>query len=210
VTELAVAAFAAETSAHLVETPKSARFATFVRGFDEQEYLGRLRERGCRWLPRSSPEFPPLLRAIHDPPVGLFLRGAGETELLRRPAVAVVGARACSPYGSQVARALGRELAAAGFVVVSGLARGVDGEAHRGALEGGRLTVAVLGCGVDRDYPASHRELARRIAESGLVASEYARPPSNRRRGVSLLATGSSPGSRSPRWSSRPASRAAH
>jgi DNA processing protein len=68
---------------------------------------------------------------------------------------------------------LGRELAGAGLVVVSGLARGVDGEAHRGALESGGVTVAVLGCGVDRDYPAVHAELARRICERGLVVSEY-------------------------------------
>jgi DNA processing protein len=68
---------------------------------------------------------------------------------------------------------LGRELAAAGLVVVSGLARGVDGEAHRGALEAGGITVAVLGCGIDRDYPAAHAELARRISERGLVVSEY-------------------------------------
>src|SRR5205814_4517328 len=76
--------------------------------------------------------------------------------------------------GSAIARLLGRELAAAGLVVVSGLARGVDGEAHRGALEAGGMTVAVLGCGIDRDYPAAHRELAQRIVESGLVVSEYA------------------------------------
>jgi DNA processing protein len=68
---------------------------------------------------------------------------------------------------------LGRELAAAGLVVVSGMARGVDGEAHRGALESGGRTVAVLGCGIDRDYPAAHAELARRICERGLVVSEY-------------------------------------
>jgi len=103
----------------------------------------------------------------------LYLRGAGESELLARPAVAIVGARACSPYGSQVGRLLGRELAAAGLVVVSGLARGVDGEAHRGALEAAGVTVAVLGCGIDRDYPAAHTDLARRICEQGLVVSEY-------------------------------------
>jgi len=93
--------------------------------------------------------------------------------LLRRPAVAVVGARACSSYGAHVARVLGRDLASAGLVVVSGLARGIDGEAHRGALEAGGLTVGVLGCGVDRDYPAAHRQLASRIRERGLVVSEY-------------------------------------
>jgi DNA processing protein len=174
VSELAVAVFAAETGSHHVERPRSARFASFLRGFDERGYAERLVERGLRFIGRSDPSFPAQLRAIHDPPVGLFLRGAAEAELLARPGVAIVGARACSPYGGQVARTLGRELAAASLVVISGLARGVDGAAHRGALEAGGLTVAVLGCGVDRDYPASHRELARGIAEAGLIVAEYA------------------------------------
>lgn len=116
---------------------------------------------------------PPLLRAIHGPPSRLYLRGTADPELLARPAVAIVGARACSSYGGQVARLLGRELAAAGVVVVSGLARGIDGEAHRGALETEGHTVAVLGCGIDRDYPAAHAQLARQIAERALVVSEY-------------------------------------
>jgi DNA processing protein len=117
--------------------------------------------------------FPPLLRAIYDPPPRLYIRGGGDDAVLAGPTVAVVGARACSAYGAQVARRLGRELAAAGLVVVSGLARGIDGEAHRGTLEAGGVTVAVLGCGIDRDYPAAHAELARRIRERGLVVSEY-------------------------------------
>jgi DNA processing protein len=142
---------------------------------DERALLRRLVAAGLRWLPRSDQTFPPLLAAIHDPPPGLFLRGVSEPALLSRTCVAVVGARACSAYGSQVARRVGRELASAGIVVVSGLARGVDAEAHRGALDAGGPTVAILGCGIDRDYPAAHRELARRVAESGLIASEY--PP---------------------------------
>jgi DNA processing protein len=124
-----------------------------------------------RALTRS--RFPPLLRAIFDPPKRLYLRGSAADEVLEQPAVAIVGARACSSYGSQVARRLGRELAGAGITVVSGLARGIDGEAHRGALEAGGMTVGVLGCGIDRDYPAAHAELARRIRERGLVVSEY-------------------------------------
>jgi DNA processing protein len=175
VNELALVAFAAETGAHLVGEPRDRRYAAFARRFDNGAYLERLAAAEVRWLARTDREFPPLLRSIHDPPPGLFLRGAAEPELLRRPAAAVVGARSCSPYGAQVARTLGRDLGAAGLVVVSGLARGVDGEAHRGALEAGGPTVAVLGCGVDRDYPASHRELAARIREHGLVVSEY--PP---------------------------------
>lgn len=126
-----------------------------------------------RRLRRSDPAFPQLLAAIHDPPPALFVRGGAGLELLAGPAVAVVGARSCSSYGRSVARSLGRELAAAGLVVVSGMARGIDGEAHRGALDAAGLTVAVLGCGIDRDYPAAHAELARRICERGLVVSEY-------------------------------------
>jgi DNA processing protein len=115
--------------------------------------------------------FPPLLRELHDPPATLYVRGA--IGALAAPGVAVVGARSCSAYGAQVARSVARDLAAAGVAVVSGLARGVDGEAHRGALESGGQTIAVLGCGIDRDYPRSHAELARRIAASGAVVSEY-------------------------------------
>jgi DNA processing protein len=128
---------------------------------------------GIRRLRRRDAGYPRLLAAIHDPPPAIFLRGAAEEAALSKPAVAVVGARSCSAYGRSVARSLGRELAAAGLVVVSGMARGIDGEAHRGALEAEGVTVAVLGCGVDRDYPAAHAELARRICEHGLVVSEY-------------------------------------
>ena len=172
--ELALASFAAANDAHLVGEPRSARFASFKAGFDGRAELERLARLGYRFLGRSDPGFPPLLRAIHDPPPGLFLRGEEEVALLARPAAAIVGARACSAYGRQIARSLGRELAAAGLVVVSGLARGVDSEAHRGALEASGTTVAVLGCGIDRDYPAANRELARQIAATGLVVSEYA------------------------------------
>ncbi|TMM16381.1 MAG: DNA-protecting protein DprA [Actinobacteria bacterium] len=154
---LALAVFASETGTHLLRPPDTARWRAYLRAFDERAYEERLRERGFRF----TETLPPLLRSIHDPPVGLFVRGAAPLELLARPAVAIVGARACSGYGSSVARSLARELAAAGLVVVSGLARGIDG-------------VAVLGCGVDRDYPAAHADLARRIAETGLVVSEYA------------------------------------
>ena len=124
-------------------------------------------------LARSDSRFPRRLKAIFDPPPSLYLRGSGEAELLDRRAVAVVGARSCSPYGAQVARMLGRELAAAGLLVVSGLARGIDGEAHRGALEAGGQTVGVLGCGIDRDYPAVNASLSRRMEDGGLVVSEY-------------------------------------
>jgi DNA processing protein len=160
---------------HLVEEPRNAGFERFFRSFDASGYLRRLEAHGIRWLARTSPQFPSALAAIFDAPPGLFVRGQAQLAVLERASVAIVGARACSAYGAQVARMLGRELAAAGLVVVSGLARGIDGEAHRGALEAGGTTIAVLGCGIDRDYPASNAQLARRIEETGLLLSEY--PP---------------------------------
>jgi DNA processing protein len=172
--ELAVAAFAAETDAHLIDAPRSARFASFCARFDEGAYLRSLAAAGLRWIARDDPSFPARLRAIHDPPPGLFVRGTAGLDLLLRPSVAVVGARACSPYGTDVATSLARELARAGALVVSGLARGVDAAAHRGALTAG-VTVAVLGCGIDRDYPRAHAQLAAQIARAGLILSEY--PP---------------------------------
>jgi DNA processing protein len=197
--ELALAVFASETGTHLVRPPRSDRWRAFERRFDERACLERLAADGYRFLPRSSPEFPSLLRAIHDPPPGLFLRGAAKPELLSCPAVAIVGARACSGYGASVGRSLARDLAAAELVVVSGLARGIDAEAHRGALEADGTTVAVLGCGIDRDYPAAHAELARRVADAGLIVSEYApgvepapwRFPARKSRGRSTMPFGS-------------------
>ena len=168
--ELALAVFASETGTHLIRPPDTARWRAHLRTFDAHAYEQSLTARGFRFVS----DLPPLLRSIHDPPAGLFIRGTASPEMLERPAVAIVGARACSGYGASVARSLARELAAAGLVVVSGLARGVDGETHRGALDAGGTTVAVLGCGIDRDYPAAHADLARRIAETGLIVSEYA------------------------------------
>ncbi len=123
---------------------------------------------------RGERGYPPLLAQIPDPPGSLWLRGDADPALLARTAVAIVGARACSGYGRSAARMLAEGAAAAGAVVVSGLARGIDGEAHRGALAGRGATVAVLGCGVDRDYPSAHAALAQAILEGGgLVVSEY-------------------------------------
>jgi DNA processing protein len=172
--ELAVAVFAGATGAHLLAEPRSIRFERFRSTFDEAGYLRDLAAHGLRWVARTDPAFPARLRTIHDPPPGLFVRGDAPLGLLDRPCVAIVGARACSSYGTAVAVAFGRELAAAGVVVISGLARGVDAAAHRGALEAGE-TVAVLGCGVDRDYPRAHASLAAAIAARGLILSEY--PP---------------------------------
>jgi DNA processing protein len=121
----------------------------------------------------DSPRFPPALATVPNPPLVLFWRGADPAACA--PALAVVGARRCSAYGERTAQHIGREAAAAGVVVVSGLARGIDAAAHRGALESGR-TAAVLAGGLDRIYPGEHTSLADRIVDKGgFVLSEQ--PP---------------------------------
>ena len=172
--ELATAVFAAHSGSHLLDAPRTTRFAAFLRGFDEKSFRLDLARGGYRWVARGDPAFPARLRSIHDPPPGLFVRGAAPLDLLRQPSVAVVGARACSAYGSAVAASLGRELAGAGVVVVSGLARGIDA-VRIAARSSSGVTVAVLGCGIDRDYPRAHAALAAQIAATGLIVSEY--PP---------------------------------
>ena len=110
--------------------------------------------------------YPALLREIPDPPITLYVRGAWR-ECLEAPCVGVVGSRRCSTYGQNVAHALARDLASRGLTVVSGLARGIDAAAHRGALEAGGRTAAVLGTGLDEVYPRDHRRLADEILEKG-------------------------------------------
>jgi DNA processing protein len=117
--------------------------------------------------------YPPALAAIHDPPGALWIRGSADA--LRAPAVAIVGSRAASPYGREVARRLGADLARRRITVVSGMARGIDAAAHLGALDAGGSTIAVLGCGADVIYPAEHGALAERICERGALISEF--PP---------------------------------
>lgn len=142
----------------------------------------------------GAPCYPPRLAAIPDPPALLWING--DEAVLAQPAIAIVGSRYASPSSLDVAHALARDLAAVGFVVASGLARGVDAAAHRGALEAG-LTVGVLGCGLDQVYPPEHRPLAEVIVASGAIVSELApsAPPSpehfpRRNRLISGLALG--------------------
>jgi DNA processing protein len=115
--------------------------------------------------------YPPLLRTIADPPPVLWFRG--DPRILPRPAVAIVGSRAATPYALEVAFRLGGELASRGVVVVSGLARGADGATHRGCVEAGGGTIAVLGSGPDVIYPAEHRDLAVSICKDGALVSEH-------------------------------------
>lgn len=137
----------------------------------EQE-LQRAVALGVRLVGWDEPDYPELLRRIYDPPPVLWVRGRlvpGEGQR----SVALVGSRAASPQGRALACALARELAAAGVTIVSGLARGIDGEAHRGALEAEGRTLAVLGSALDCLYPREHAGLAAAISERGAVVSEF-------------------------------------
>lgn len=135
--------------------------------------LRTLARPGMRIVTPVDAEFPPGLLHLHDPPGALFVAGCQLPA--DRLCVAVVGSRNATPYGLSMAERLARDLALRRVVVVSGLALGVDGAAHRGALAGGGPTVAVLGCGLDRDYPREHHRLRKEIEANGAVVSEY--PP---------------------------------
>lgn len=125
-------------------------------------------------LDQESTAYPQRLLTISSPPKELFIRGADLNALLTRPCVAIVGSRRITPYGRQVTYNLARDLAEQGVVIISGLAIGVDSEAHRAALSVGGLTIAVLPRSVSNIYPATNRQLAQQIIESsGALVSEY-------------------------------------
>jgi len=124
----------------------------------------------CIYL--DDPGFPQLLREIANPPATLWTRG--DLSLFAQTAVAVVGARNATREGVEIAYQIAADLTRAGVVVVSGLARGVDAAAHTGALDAGGKTIAVLGTGIDRVYPSENKALHERIAESGLLITEFA------------------------------------
>jgi DNA processing protein len=117
--------------------------------------------------------YPSLLREIYDPPIVLYVKGAW-TECLDQPCVALVGSRRCSTYGQNAALMLARDLAQRGVTIISGFARGIDAAAHRGALEAGGRTVAVLGTGIDEVYPRDHRKLVEEILDhKGALVSQF-------------------------------------
>jgi DNA processing protein len=128
--------------------------------------------RGVRLVALDEADYPAWLRQIYDPPLVLYVWGSLAGDEGAR-SLAIVGSRAATPAGGTLARTMARGLSAAGVVVVSGLARGIDSEAHRGALEAGGRTVAVLGSGLDQLYPPENARLAARIARDGAVVSEY-------------------------------------
>jgi DNA processing protein len=143
------------------------------RHAEAERELERVRALGADVLVLDDGIYPALLREIADPPVTLYVRGEWEA-CLDAPCVAIVGSRRCSTYGQNVALMLARDLAARGVTIVSGLARGIDAAAHRGALEAGGRTVGVLGTGVDEVYPRDHKKLAEEIlARGGALVSQF-------------------------------------
>ncbi|AGS72081.1 DNA-processing protein DprA [Streptomyces collinus] len=147
-----------------------------ARRADPERDLDQAHRAGVRFVGPGDMEWPGQLDDLGDArPLGLWVRGRPGLRMWALRSVAVVGARACTEYGTHVAGTLAAELAERGWVVVSGGAYGIDGAAHRGALAAGGATVAVLACGVDRPYPRGHTALIGRIAEQGLVVGEL--PP---------------------------------
>ncbi len=155
--------------------PAAAAVRDWASHFDPEKEEARMERSGVAYISRGQAGYPVLLREIHDPPVGLYRKGA---YLFEHSCVAVVGTRRATLYGLSVAKSLGAELARRGFCVVSGLARGIDTAAHEGALSVGGRTAAVLGTGIDIIQPPENLDLYRRIAESGAVVSElpFGRP----------------------------------
>ncbi|WP_328626075.1 DNA-processing protein DprA [Streptomyces sp. NBC_00353] len=160
-------------------TPKRlAGYRLRAEAVDPERDLASVAAVGGRFVCPGDREWPSQLDDLGDSrPTGLWVRGRPDLRLWALRSVAVVGARACTPYGAHMAASLGAGLAELGWVVVSGAAFGVDGAAHRGALSAGGATVAVLACGVDVAYPRGHAELIGRVAEQGLVIGEL--PPAD-------------------------------
>jgi len=148
----------------------AARIARARRDFDPGTELELCRRRDVRLVPLSDASYPPPLKNIPDPPPLLYFRGAYEPR--DQIAIALVGSRRSTPYGARMAERLAAGLARVGLTVVSGLARGVDAAAHRGALKAGGRTLAVLANGLADVYPPEHTELASQVCESGAVLSE--------------------------------------
>ncbi len=140
---------------------------------DPRDVLRDVERAGARFAPVGDPDYWPTLLRLHDPPAGLYVRGLGLSPADER--VAMVGSRRPTSLGREVALGLARDLAAAGVVIVSGGAIGIDAQAHRGALLASGRTIAVLGSGIDMCYPRTNAQLFERIAQTGTVLSEY--PP---------------------------------
>jgi DNA processing protein len=137
----------------------------------EKELAGIQKIAGCSLLNWADPEYPQSLLQIYDPPVLLYVRG--DPQVLNLPSLSVVGTRRPTLYGTQMAQRLGRELAARGLVIVSGMARGIDAIAHQGAMDANGRAIGVLGTGIDVCYPKENKKLYEKVLERGAIISEF-------------------------------------
>lgn len=147
------------------------RFLASRNENDVASAFERLKEKGIQFIHTESDIYPNRLRMIPDPPLAFYLKGRLPRD--NEITVAIIGARECTRYGSEMARFFGRELGRAGVQVVSGLARGIDGMAHMGALESNAYTLGVLGCGIDVVYPEENYQLYMQMEQRGGIISEY-------------------------------------
>src|SRR5262252_670722 len=137
----------------------------------EKELAAVRKIEGCKLLNWTEPEYPQTLLQIYDPPVLLYVRG--DPQVLNLPSLSIVGTRRPTVYGAPMAQRLGRELAARGLVIVSGLARGIDAIAHQGVMDANGRAIGVLGTGIDVCYPKENRKLYEKVVERGAIISEF-------------------------------------
>jgi DNA processing protein len=162
------------TELECCQLPAAVAQAIFSRAAfrNAEKELAEVRKAGCRLVNWSETEYPRLLQEIYDPPPLLYVRG--DVQVLNRHAISIVGTRRPTPYGNQIAERLARDLAERGLVIVSGLARGIDSSAHRGACAASRGgTVGVLGTGIDVIYPKENRKLFEEVEKRGAIITEF-------------------------------------
>src|SRR5579864_4708899 len=139
---------------------------------DAARELAQAQAAGCRLLTWDEPQYPARLREIYDPPPLLYVKG--NVELLNRHLISIVGARRPTPYGNQMAERISKDLADRGLVIASGLARGIDASAHKGALSSPTgTTIGVLGCGIYVIYPKENKKIFEQIEQRGAIISEF-------------------------------------
>ncbi len=160
----------------LMQLPRmDEKTALAIKNYRDQSYIKKqlagIQKHQVQMVGFQDPEYPELLRQIHDPPSFLFVKG--DLECLKSESVAIVGTRGPTTYGKITAEKIAREVAARGITVVSGMARGIDSVAHRAVLARGGKTVAVLGCGLDVVYPPENLKLQTKIAQTGALVSEF-------------------------------------
>lgn len=153
--------------------PRETVFQSFILSKDEKNIIrnyDNMAKKGVRFVHPETEDYPERLQTIPDKPLGLYLKGTFPEQT--KKSVAIIGARDCTHYGREMAKFFGRELSKAGVQIISGLARGIDGMAHAGALEASGYTMGVLGCGIDVVYPEENFELFMRMERTGGILSE--------------------------------------